>query len=102
MADSREACGDSKCVLLGAIHDVANHFPAITVEELQAHIHKLLANVQIHALIVGNMDKDEAIQLIETAEHSLKSSAVTSPIDERGLVPPNGKCYRLSLHPNAS
>ena len=48
------------------------------------------------------MYKDEAIRLIETAERSLKSSATTSPIDERGLVPPNGKRYRLSLYLNAS
>lgn len=70
------------------------NFSAVTLEELQAHIDKLLANVHIYALVVGNMYRDEAIRLIETAEHALKSSAATAPIDERGLVSPNGKYCR--------
>ena len=83
-----------------AVIDPADMSSAITVEELQAHIEKLFANVHIHALVVGNMYKDEAIQLIETAEHTLRSSAATTSIYESGLVPPNGKrsrhAHRLS------
>lgn len=72
------------------LHEKLAEIPSITVEDLQAHISRLLESVRIHALVVGNMHKEEAIHLVETAEHMLGSSSTSSQIDERGLIPPNG------------
>ena len=85
---------------------------AVTVEEIQAHIHKLFSQVRIHGLIVGNMYKDvrvltnphelrtgtllqEAIRLVETAEHAIGSSALPEPVDERALIPPHGRSLAI-------
>ncbi|GJE87118.1 insulin-degrading enzyme [Phanerochaete sordida] len=72
------------------LNEKLTEIPSVTVEELQTHIDRLLKNVRIYGLIVGNMHKDEAIRLIETAEHSLRSSGTPNQIDERGLIPPDG------------
>ncbi|KAI0076466.1 insulin-degrading enzyme [Panus rudis PR-1116 ss-1] len=58
--------------------DKLQEIPSITPEELQAHIDRLLSQVNIRALIVGNMYKDEAIHLIEMTEQILKSNPLPS------------------------
>lgn len=84
---------------------------AITTGEIQTHIARLLGEVKIRALVIGNMYKDvsqfrawihpailtklqEAIRLIESAENAIQSAPTTLPIDERTLVPEPGK-YKL-------
>ncbi|KIP12311.1 hypothetical protein PHLGIDRAFT_21111 [Phlebiopsis gigantea 11061_1 CR5-6] len=64
--------------------------PSITVEELQVHIGKLLSQVQIRSLVLGNMYKDQAIQLLHGAEQALQASALSEPIEELALIPPHG------------
>lgn len=62
------------------------------MEEVQAHIKSFLSQVNLRILVVGNMYKDEAIKIAETAEQGLGESRLSSnELNERALLLPQGK-----------
>ncbi|THG99965.1 hypothetical protein EW026_g2491 [Hermanssonia centrifuga] len=64
--------------------------PSITAEELQAHIARFLSQLDIKALVVGNMYKDEAIRLIESTEQALQASPSPVRVNEIARLPVPG------------
>ncbi|KAG8937301.1 Insulinase (Peptidase M16) [Tulasnella sp. 418] len=62
----------------------------LTAADIQAHIPQLLSRVHIQALVHGNMQKDEAFNVIKTAEDILKARSLTPTelISDRALLLP--------------
>ncbi|CAL1705686.1 unnamed protein product [Somion occarium] len=78
------------------LQEKLDEISTITAEEVQAHIARLLSEVQIRALIVGNMYKD-AIRLMEQSEEILQASPISSDqLYETALFPPQGSNLILS------
>ncbi|KAI0780630.1 insulin-degrading enzyme [Trametes elegans] len=68
--------------------------PTVEPEELQKHIAALLSRVNIQALVVGNMYKDEAARLAQMAEDILQASPISaSEVIERSLILPSASNY---------
>jgi insulysin len=90
-------------------------YSAVTAEEIQQFIPKLLSEVNMRILVTGNIYKDvrtlsslffpgggsdfffglqEAIKIAEIAEQGLGQSALTpTQLNERALVLPDGKDF---------
>jgi len=64
---------------------------SITVEELQAHVERLLSKLHMRILVVGNVFKDDAVRLAEMAENILQPSPLKSlDVVETALIPSDG------------
>ncbi|KAI0093889.1 insulin-degrading enzyme [Irpex rosettiformis] len=67
-----------------------NEIDSITVEEVQSYFVKLLSEVNIKALVTGNMHKEDAIRLLDIAECELQSNATSARMFERSYIPRKG------------
>ncbi|KAJ3551779.1 hypothetical protein NM688_g4513 [Phlebia brevispora] len=60
----------------------------VTPEELQAHVEELFAQCNIQALALGNLYKDDAVRLVESAEELLRMSRSPVNVYESARIPP--------------
>ncbi|PPQ98811.1 hypothetical protein CVT24_003365 [Panaeolus cyanescens] len=86
------------------VDEKLKELPAITANEIQDHVKKLLAQVNIRMLIMGNIFKDEAIKIAEEAEKELGTSPLSpTELNDRGLLLPKGSNHIWSSTvPNAN
>jgi len=70
----------------------------VTADDLQQYIKDFASQVNLRILVVGNMYKDEAIKIAETAEEGLGHSPLSADeLNERALLLPSGKSPFLGI-----
>ncbi|THU88604.1 hypothetical protein K435DRAFT_679530 [Dendrothele bispora CBS 962.96] len=86
------------------IDEYLKELPSITPGDVQEHIKKLLSEVNIRILVVGNMAKEESIRIAEVSEADLgRSSLSASELNDKALLLPTGCNYTWRskiLNPN--
>ncbi|KAF5373799.1 hypothetical protein D9758_000838 [Tetrapyrgos nigripes] len=84
------------------VDEYLKELQSVTPEEVQDHIQKVFSEVNARILVVGNMTKEDAIQIAEMAEVDLgRSSLSASELNDRALVLPQGSNYTwASIIPN--
>ncbi|PCH37702.1 hypothetical protein WOLCODRAFT_135782 [Wolfiporia cocos MD-104 SS10] len=77
---------------------------SITVNDLEGHVTRLLSHVHMRILVVGNMYRDDAVQLAEMAENIIDASPISpSAVVDTALIAANGmENAWVTVVPNAN